>query len=211
MTIKIVGLVGEPGTGKDTIADFAIEDYGARRIGFADKIYSAVLAMKPIAALGFHQSEEGKLMPSVVRVNDIVSERGWRKGKDEIVEVRELLQRMGTEVGRNLFGEDFWVNLALNTLRAYYQGSGGELERFVFTDLRFENEEGGLRSFANHNMADLLIIRLRRPGHGTVNAHASESNYDNIRCDVLIDNDGDLELLHDHVRIVIGNFFNGDK
>ncbi len=43
------------------------------------------------------------------RVRDLVDDIGWDKAKVQYPEIRELLQRMGTEVGRALYGESFWV------------------------------------------------------------------------------------------------------
>lgn len=197
--IKIVGLVGEPETGKDTIADFAIEDFGARRIAFADPIRECALAIDPIVAI------QGTADPSqivVMRVSDVVSSVGWREAK-QMPEVRRLLQRIGTEMGREIIHDDLWINLGFRRMLSYYNGSGQELDKFIFTDVRFPNEADKLREMAESMNGSFTLIRIARPGFGVVNNHASENSYDEIGTHTVLNNDGDLSDLRANASIVL--------
>lgn len=197
--ITMIGLIGEPSTGKDTIADFAIEDHDFRRIGFADKIYSCALAIDPIVAT--NRFSDTAL--AYKRVSDIVTEIGWRQAKDDIPEVRRLLQRIGTEMGRETIDDNIWISLAFKRLVAYHQGSGGELERFIFTDVRFPNEADAMTAFAEQVGGQAHFVRVARPGYGVVNNHASESAYEAIPYGFKIINDGTLDDLRADVETVI--------
>ena len=41
----IIGLTGKIGSGKDTVADFLVENYGYTKVGFSDVMYDAVCAL----------------------------------------------------------------------------------------------------------------------------------------------------------------------
>ena len=46
-----------------------------------------------------------------VTYREAIEERGYTEAKAEFPEVRRLLQVFGTEVGRDLFGENVWVDI----------------------------------------------------------------------------------------------------
>jgi dephospho-CoA kinase len=81
----IIGLSGYARSGKDTVAELLVLNYGFKRMAFADGIREALSALNPILHDG-------------MRLNEVVKEYGWElaKSKDE---VRRLLQVLGTEVG----------------------------------------------------------------------------------------------------------------
>jgi hypothetical protein len=200
----MVGLIGEPSTGKDTIADFAIEDHGFRRIGFADKIYECYLALDPIVTVNVTKSGDSDVYDvRTMRVSDVVSEMGWRRAKDEVAEIRRGLQRFGTEVGRDLIDPALWTSLAFKRMMAYYNGSGGELENFIFTDVRFPNEQEGMIGMADAIGGKAVFIRVERPGFTVVNGHASEMAYNQMPFNYKIINDNDLVSLRADVADVL--------
>lgn len=203
--IEIIGLVGEPESGKDSIADYAIEDFGARRIAFADPIRECALAIDSPAVV---QATGDPDQLRILRVSDVVSQLGWREAK-QIPEVRRLLQRIGTEMGRQIIDDNLWINLGLRRLVAYHQGSGGELERFVITDVRFQNEADKLFEFAGKVQGQARLIRVTRPGYGPVNDHDSENSYNKIApIGACIHNDGDLDDLRNTTSTVLTQVFN---
>lgn len=169
---QLVGLAGYARAGKDTTADI-LEEHGFERRAFADLLKRATLTLNPsvwTADYGHH--------PMAMDVERL----GW-EGAKQIPEVRELLQRMGTEVGRELFGTNFWVEKAMATVEA---GS-----KVVFTDVRFPNEFEAIKAAGGH------VWRIERPGFGPVNGHSSETAIDGFDYDLVIHNDGslhDLEL-----------------
>lgn len=152
----IIGLSGYARTGKDTIANFLIENYGFTRMAFADPIREALLSLNPSVSIADM---------SHVPLSSAVKSMGWEAVKDLSPEVRELLQRMGTEVGRNLFGENFWVDLLMK--RAIDLGTN-----IVIPDVRFSNEADAIRSWNGE------VWRINRPGSEPVNSHLSEVELD---------------------------------
>ena len=52
--------------------------------------------------------------------------------------VRRLLQIMGTEQGRDVWGEDIWVNTMFAWMTLYHKDWG--IDKFVIPDVRFPNE-----------------------------------------------------------------------
>jgi hypothetical protein len=64
----------------------------------------------------------------------------------------------------------------------------------VITDVRFANEAAAIRSWGGE------IIRIDRPGVGPVNGHVSEAMP--FEPDEVIENDGTIEDLQDHLRLL---------
>ena len=73
-----------------------------------------------------------------------------------------------------MFGEDFWVTLALNSI---------DSPNAVISDVRFKNEAEAIKRAGGQ------IWRINRFGVGPVTNHASEIDLDNYDFDHLISND----------------------
>lgn len=185
----VVGLSGYARSGKDTVANVLVEHYGFKRFAFADKLRECVYALNPIVRGEEPRpieeweglSDEIPYRIRFSRVKEVIDEYGWDGYKETIYgpEIRELLQRMGTEVGRDIIGEDTWV-----------KGLDSETGRIVVTDMRFPNEYD--RVVANKGQP----WRIERPGVGAVNRHISETALDEgFDFWNTIHNDGTLEEL----------------
>ena len=170
----LIGLSGYARSGKDTVADYLVENYGFTRMAFADPMKEALYRLDPqIDFAG---------IPGI-RLSWAVDKSGWEVVKDEAPEVRGLLQRMGTEVGRNMFGEDFWVDYAI--------GQSWKNDNVVFSDVRFRNEAAAVRKNWGHNW------RINRPGTLAANDHISETEMDGYKeFDEILSNDGSLKELY---------------
>lgn len=173
----IVGLMGYAQSGKDTTAQVLTDEFGFTRIAFADALRDMLYALNPILD-----------RPDYYRLQDLVDHLGWEAAKGWTPEVRELLQRLGTEAGRNVLGQSVWVDAAMRKVKP-----GG---RYVFTDVRFPNEVSAVRD------AGGLMWRVVREGTKPVNAHASETAADDVFADVTFLNNGTVEDLHRAVREV---------
>lgn len=188
LDVELIGLSGYAGAGKDEVAK-VLGDCAWRRASFADPLRAALYALNPIIT--------GDGAP---RLRHHVDVHGWDYVKRNHFEVRSLLQRMGTEVGRNLFGADFWVDQAFRGI----ERDGGT--RYVFTDCRFENEAQAIRERGGR------VWRVTRPGIEAVNAHPSETALDLYDFDSHIDNDGTLDDLHERVLAELTlNYRAGDQ
>lgn len=153
----VIGLAGYAQVGKDTIGQILVRDYGFTRISFADNVREAVYRLNPLVPI--EESEFGTTY-NPVRVQRLVEKYGWEVTKTQFPEVRRLLQLMGTEVGREMFGEHCWTDMALR--------QAGDLERVVFTDVRFSNEAEVVRGLGGS------VWGVDRPGSKPVNDHASD-------------------------------------
>lgn len=181
---KIIGLSGYARSGKDTIAGFAAE-FGWERRAFADKLKEFLYAQDPAVVYGMDLNETvyGPL-------STMVNVMGWEEAKevapDAYGSVRKVLQRLGTEAGRKILGENVWVDAVMSTLEV-----GG---RYIFTDVRFENEAQAIKDRGGS------IWRITRPGFEPVNAHPSETALDSWEFDRFITNYGDLDTLREITR-----------
>lgn len=197
----IIGVVGYAQAGKDSIGKILVEDFGFERIGLADKLREAALALDPLIAMEFGPTEMMRmpvLTPTedmfqnprgdtirLFRLSEVVRERGWEEAK-KIPEVRRTLQRFGTEAGRETLGPDVWVDAALDQMRMG--------QDYVIPDVRFLNEADAI----HHQRG--MVWRVTRPGVGPLNDHPSEREQERIEVDYEIANDGTLGDLRKKVH-----------
>ena len=177
--MTVIGITGFAQVGKDTAAGFLIEQ-GFTRLAFADILRESVYNLNPIVEMPLPDAPD-----HWARVQDLVDWKGWDVAKVEYPEIRGLLQRMGTEVGRDLYGENFWVDRVM----AQIDPKGD----YVITDVRFPNEAEAVRAIGGQ------LWRIERPGVRGINAHVSEAHVTSILVDVIIPNTGDM----DHYRQVV--------
>jgi hypothetical protein len=126
----IIGLAGYARSGKDTVANILVNDFGFERVAFADPIRDLLFELNPLV--------------NGVRLQDMVTEYGWEITKSQI-EVRRLLQNLGVGA-RKTFGSNFWVDQAMRRIKS---------PNVVITDVRFKNEADWLRM----NYAELWRVR----------------------------------------------------
>jgi hypothetical protein len=166
--MTVIGLAGYAQSGKDTLANMLVEQQGYTRLAFADVLRECLYALDP------------SLRTPRATLRNYVDHLGWDEAKRN-PEVRELLQRLGTEVGRNILGPDIWVETAMRKVEP-----GG---KYVFTDVRFPNEADAIARIGK-------VIRIIRTGYGPVNGHPSETAVDDYPYDGILLNDGDLSALY---------------
>jgi hypothetical protein len=167
----IIGLSGYAQSGKDSTAELLCLNYGYRRIAFADAMREVLLTLNP--KLG-----------NITYLSDLVDDYGWDVAKKNF-EVRRLLQVIGTEVGRSMFGENFWIDLALSGIKSE--------DKVVISDVRFPNEADAIKKLGG------IVWRINRRNHSAVNGHASEHAMDNYMFNHVIYNDGTLDDLSEEV------------
>lgn len=172
----ILGLSGYAQVGKDTLGAALVRNYGFTRYAFADALKEVVYRLNPIARSEAQEDEYGPYVISD-RVQDIVDTYGWEMAK-RVPEIRRLLQVMGTEAGRQVLGENIWVDTVLNQI--------GDRDA-VITDCRFPNEAQAVKERGGY------VLRIVRPGVEAVNAHPSETSLDGWNFDAIISNNGALE------------------
>lgn len=180
---RLIGIAGAAGAGKDTAAQVLVAE-GWVRESFADRMRQAILALDP-----WVDSPRGYF-----RLSLGVEALGWDAAKRDYPEIRRLLQKFGTEAGRDIHGTDCWVDLVLTPwLRA------AEQPDLVITDVRFENEARAVRE------AGGAIVQIRRPGLAAIaGGHPSEAGFPQDLISWVVYNDGDVEYLHDQMRELAG-------
>lgn len=177
----IIGIAGRAGHGKDTVGAI-LADYGYQRVAFADKVREAALAINPtVAPVRF-----ADFMP-FIHLSDVVAAYGWEHAK-QFPSVRQLLQRIGTEMGRNVLGENLWIDALYSSL--------DRQQKYVITDVRFENEV----EFITANGGAVWFVD--RPVYGSASDHASERLSPAV-CDRIIVNDGTVDDLRDKVERIM--------
>jgi hypothetical protein len=167
----IIGLSGYARSGKDTVAELLCLNYEFSRISFAEPMRHAILTLNP-------------KLDSITHVSNLVEDYGWDVAKQN-PEVRRLLQVFGTDVGRSMFGENVWVDMAFRNVEPE--------SRIVVADVRFPNEADAIRKLGG------VVWRINRRNHSAVNGHASEHAMDNYMFNHVIYNDGTLDDLSDEV------------
>lgn len=180
--MKIIAFSGYARSGKDEAAG-ALMSLGFSRIAFADKLREFTYAINPTVW--------SKDFISNDTLRNIIDFYGWDKYKDSQWgdDIRRILQRVGTEGGRQVIGENVWVDATLNNLKD---------GKYAIADVRFPNEADAVRKMGGY------VVRIIRPEIGPANNHASETALDKYHFDDVIHNDGTLKQFQDTVRWLYG-------
>ena len=123
---RIVGLCGRKGSGKDTAAA-VLTSRGYENVKFAGGLKTMLRAL--LAYQGYGVWEIDEMIEGTLKEEATIS----LAGKDP----RYAMQTLGSEWGRTLMGEDFWVQTAISRMKS--------LDRVVVTDVRFPNEADAIR------------------------------------------------------------------
>lgn len=179
--MQLIGLSGYARSGKDEAAKVLVEEYGFKRIAFADKLRDFLYALNPIIGSDVDPYE-------FWTVKQAIDYYGWDgyKATEWGRDIRSLLQRLGTEAGRNTLWDSIWIDAALHDL--------DEQGRYVVTDARFPNEADAIVSRGG------IIARITRSGVGPANQHASETSLDDYPFTDRLNNDSTLADFQESVR-----------
>ena len=171
----IIGVCGDIGSGKDTLASVLIEKKGYTKLSFAGSLKDAVSVI-----FGWDRDMlEGLTKES----------REWRETKDEwwsnrlgIADLtpRWVLQNWGTELFRNHFHQDIWLACVENKINKMSN------KNIVITDCRFPNEIETIKKLGGK------VICVKRNSCKGGN-HASDTAWKNASFDDVILNNGSLE------------------
>lgn len=195
----LVGFNGLKSSGKDTAGTrlAAMVEQDAFRLSFARQLKESAAALFDIPVEDW---ETYKNDPTV----QIHLAVGWRDSGftdkvfdgEELQEpnvirtftAREFLQRYGTESHRAIFGDNFWIDQALDNRIAF--GSPSSL--YYVTDCRFVNEARAIRDRYG------VIVRVIGPEDESADTHVSEAplpdEYITFEIDNTIRDDGFVNL-----------------
>jgi energy-coupling factor transporter ATP-binding protein EcfA2 len=174
----IVGLTGPAGSGKDTAAAIMARLADPYDLPPAIvKAFAGPLKMCAAATLGITVAEVERLKLSPRKV--VTIRTGFLRRKR--LTMRQYLQNLGTEGGRKVFGDTFWID---QTVPLDLQHRGEKL--YIITDVRFENEAERIWGHGG------FVIRVDGPTivSGKEKAHDSEK----------LDWTADLPSISNHLR-----------
>lgn len=122
---------------------------------------------------------------------------------------RWLLQNIGTECGRNIIGENVWINALFSKYKDNYTSNNqvrgfGEWTRpkWIITDVRFPNE---LKAIKDRKGITIRVERdyVLRGEENPNNQHSSETALDSVEFQYTIINDGTIEELVEKVKEIL--------
>lgn len=195
MTNLVIGVGGRLTAGKDVFADHLVEQHGFVKLGMSDTLAEALYRLNPYIDMGsvkhLIDPEWVELFSttSLWRYKDLVDNLGYVKVKTH-PEVRRLLQVLGTEVGRELLGENIWVEAA----RRRIQDLTGHGRDVVITGVRFPNEVELFNSWLYDDNIAATTVFVTRPGLPPA-THASETSVQLEDFEYELKNTGSLEDL----------------
>jgi hypothetical protein len=134
----IIGICGRAGSGKSTAAEHLIRRHGFERVKFAGPL-------KAMTAALLEQMGAGEPMEFI---EGVFKETPIPALGDKTT--RHVMQTLGTEWGRDVMGEDFWVNLARARIQSLIEDGHN---RIVIDDVRFENEAQMIRDLGGNVVA----------------------------------------------------------
>jgi deoxynucleotide monophosphate kinase-like protein len=207
--MKVIGLTGAAGSGKDTACGYALawceaEGYVAERVAFADPLkVSAARALGAPAEWTTEQCVEfcNEVKQPGVKIAVFKEHKDYVDGtqtpliSNELfceVTGREYLQFYGTEAHRDVFGETFWQDVTAAVLD---EKMAAGVDVVFITDTRFPNEGQFVANIGE-------VWSVERPLETKVEAHASEIPLPDALITCIINNTGTLEELRDQVRLV---------
>ena len=204
----LVGVLGFIGSGKGTAGD-VLSELGFESLSFAG-------AVKDVTSVMFG-------WPRNLLEGDTDESRKWREQPDKFwsnkfgkdFTPRLALQLMGTEVGRDVFHQDFWVLNLENKMR-------DKTKNYVITDVRFPNEmefvhkQGGILIEVQRGAKPHWYDIAERANHGDYkaeqflrkeNIHESEWRWIGGDIDFTINNMGSKEELKTNLRYCLTRSF----
>jgi hypothetical protein len=150
---KLIGLYSPaPQSGKSTVAKWLCEEKGYVVVPFAQTLKEALIPV--LVALGHAPAEAETL---VFRDKHTII-------PEVKLSVRQLLQTLGTEWGRQCVHPDLWLKCWAKRIEQY--------DKVVVDDVRFENEASLVKRLGGE------LWLLQRPGIQALSGHASEGGLD---------------------------------
>ena len=169
----IIGFTGKARAGKNTAAQYFI-DRGYIQTSFAEPVYESAWKLNPWI----------ELPSKYLRLQTLIREVGWEYAK-RYSDVRQTLQRVGTELGREVFGQDCWLDIWKRSIPG---------ENVVVTDVRFDNEAKAIIELGG----EIWCITSDRTS--TDDLHESERGIAPNLISVYIDNSGTIEELYEAIK-----------
>lgn len=210
--MRLIGLAGYAGVGKDTVAAILAEEHGFKPFSFSDALYPEVArafrveidwlkdrAIKdsPQPEMALVQCDDMKFADIAAhcimgaKVGDTIDIRRYLALCKEPRTPRQILQLWGTEY-RRMQDPDYWIKKA-NDYVTLAWARGIPFPSLVNTSVRFPNEVGFIRSRGGQVWN--VVRHIDRP-----NDHVAEKGLEASMIDRTILNTGTLDELRALIR-----------
>lgn len=209
--VNLIGISGKMGSGKDEVGE-TIQSLSKTK-GTSRREDGISLPVYQIKKFAYKVKEVAALFTGIdVEIFEDQEFKSKPLGKEWLFDEhtltgRELLQKIGTEVGRSIHPET-WINALFSDytleLRRVPNINGGTTiadgyPNWIITDVRFPNEADAIRARGG------VVIRVNRPTV-VIDQHASEISLDDYnKFDYIIENTGSLDDLHRNVEEMYRN------
>lgn len=203
--MKIIAISGFIGSGKDTVAEYLIKNYGFKRESLANSLKDSVSAI-------FN-------WPRKLLEGDTIESRNWREQPDkwwseklgiENFTPRLAMQLIGTEVFRNNFNDNIWIYSLEARLKHHNRN-------IVITDCRFPNEIelikklNGSVIWVKRDLPEWYEMALIANKHldtelyfkQQYKVHDSEFKWVGTEFDYILDNKSDIETLNSKIDLMM--------
>jgi len=171
----LIGLSGKAGSGKSTVTRYLNDK------GFGTRKFAGPLKAM-IAALLEQQGVSPETTPDFLEGHLKEIPTDYLAGRSP----RYAMQTLGTEWGRGLISQNFWVDTAMKQI---VPGDGD----IIFDDVRFPNEALAIRR------AGGVVVNVVRPALDPVEAHASEEALADFAFNYVIYNDSMMNKLYERI------------
>ena len=193
----IIGLCGAQGSGKDTVANILITEYGFVKLTFAS-------TLKDVVAILFSWPRD--LLEGLTEESRI-----WRENVDDFwseklsipsFTPRKALQMIGTDLFRIHFNNDIWISIVENKISTILKNNPNT--NIVISDCRFANEFSLIKQFT-----DSHIIMILREKNKSINKlyHSSETEWINYNFDAILQNDNSIDDLKSNLKSLLSSRF----
>jgi dephospho-CoA kinase len=177
MEKNIIGITGKAGSGKDTLANYLVNQ-GYIKLSFGS-------AVKDIVSIITGWSRD-----FVEGTNEDRHLRETLVHPDYNKTCREMMQYIGTDLFRNQLNDNIWVNIIKNKIETDKINN-----KFVITDVRFDNEAEMIKSIGGY------IIQINR-NNQLISNHISENGI-SIKSDYYIENNGNIDELYNNINQIL--------
>lgn len=179
----LIAFGGYATAGKDAAADILVSEHGYAKTYMSEALRECLLALNPWILPDPNHDDLDEEGHTPVRYAELDALVGYTAAK-EIPEVRRLLQSLGTEVGRNILGEDTWTNAI--TKKIHDLRLDGPV---VVTGIRYPNELQLIHDLGG------ISVWVERPGVQAQSGHTSETSMREDLFDATLSNAGTLDDL----------------
>lgn len=176
MRPRIIGLMGDKRSGKDTVGDYLRDYYPFTKASFGGALKQAasiLLDVHPDLVNGHNNYDREQVMDD------------WG------FSIRAFLQTLGTDCIRDKIHPDFWVIRLDKEIKRLNSGC------VVITDLRFRNEF----KYVKDNNG--IVIKIIRDFADATDPHVSEREKDLLTPDYVINNGFTYDELYHNVDLIM--------